>query len=398
MVPNSTEVKFIKRSKTTFIGSTSTTEGQGSLLSKKLSARPYTDSVLSSWKRRKYAKAFQPTVRSKASLTDFDLEKLSGPTSEAIQSISTHEREASGQASEGEASENVEKETAEGKLPLNKETSTLTRKGSFQDKSNINSSRKNSQISLNKNDAGSSPEPGTSGQENIEGSTPTGQEDNANINAQGKEVQASKPSVIQRQSFDQIELVDINDDECGDTNEINDQITETTVTEMNDGETGTNEECSAIETECTEKVENSANSTANMNSKVVDRPEEVEHDNVDSETENEEKGQVTRQAKKSTMDDPKVLFTRRHWDTLRNRVQRRITVKDVFGQILSPKETSPIVAIANVLLRDQRKYVMRTEWMTSAMIFNRFFIILLAFAVIISMLAVFMQSSRLRDL
>ena len=384
MVPNSTEVKFIKRSKTTFIGSTSTTEGQGSLLSKKLSARPYTDSVLSSWKRRKYAKAFQPTVRSKASLTDFDLEKLSGPTSEAIQSISTHEREASGQASDREASENVEKETAEEKLPLNKESSTLT--------------RKSSQISLNKNDAGSSSEPGTSGQENIDESTPTGQEDDANINAQGKEVQASKPSVIQRQSFDQIELVDINDDECGDTNEINDQITETTVTEMNDGETGTNEECSAIETECTEKVENSANSTANMNSTVVDRPEEVEHDNVDSETENDEKGQVTRQAKKSTMDDPKVLFTRRHWDTLRNRVQRRITVKDVFGQILSPKETSPIVAIANVLLRDQRKYVMRTEWMTSAMIFNRFFIILLAFAVIISMLAVFMQSSRLRDL
>eukprot|EP00794_Sanderia_malayensis_P007427 gene7427-8249_t len=95
--------------------------------------------------------------------------------------------------------------------------------------------------------------------------------------------------------------------------------------------------------------------------------------------------------------DAKELFARRNWGVVKKTMQNRFTVQELFGQILSPKETNPIIAIANVLTRDQRKFVMRTEWMTSAMIFNRFFIILLGFSVIVSILAVFLQSSRLRD-
>ncbi len=92
------------------------------------------------------------------------------------------------------------------------------------------------------------------------------------------------------------------------------------------------------------------------------------------------------------------LFTRRNWGLVRATVEKKFTVQELFGQILSPKETNPIIAIANVVTRDQRRIVMRTEWMTSAMIFNRFFIILLGIAVFISILAVFLQSTRLRNL
>ena len=93
--------------------------------------------------------------------------------------------------------------------------------------------------------------------------------------------------------------------------------------------------------------------------------------------------------------DPAEKLANRNWVTLRQNLQNSYTVREVFGQILAPNEKNPIIAIANVLLRDQRKFTMRTEWMTSAMIFNRFFIILLALAVVISILAVFLQSERI---
>ncbi len=131
---------------------------------------------------------------------------------------------------------------------------------------------------------------------------------------------------------------------------------------------------------------------------VDDAPNEVTtRERVITVQEKDSDGQESSKENKEHVIDTKDLFARRNWGVVKAKIRNRFTVQELFGQILSPKETNPIIAIANVVTRDQRKFVMRTEWMTSAMIFNRFFIILLSVAVFISVLAVFLQSSRLRD-
>ena len=133
------------------------------------------------------------------------------------------------------------------------------------------------------------------------------------------------------------------------------------------------------------KMAENSNGNKNNNSK----------DNTNSKTENKEN--VSSNNKKnpdiSIKTAPKAKWKKVAKSTKTNYALRS---QMIFGRILDPKDSNPLVAIGRILKREQRKLAFQTEWMCCAMIFNRFFIILLGFAVLISMLAVFMQSSRIR--
>ena len=417
MVKNQADNKergHLKRAQTVFAGEFKTSGNNGGPLSKTLSARPYTDSVLATWTRRKNVKQFQLRAKASLRLDGEDLEKTgakekkrrSSTTLAQSKSLDLHLKDSEARQIEVAEDKNTQSDQQEKQESMRKSSNASSRRASVNSskgkdeanktanktvETNINQSTTNEQseqLNPSKNDAVE--------QSGVEIRA------EASIDASGSSGSVNNSVIKTRRSYDEIELVDINEEESLEsTAEL---ITETTTVSRE-----------TLDTEISDDREKSTSSTIKEmpalnrweSKQLKSNNNEGTGTSTDTETEveigNGEKNDVVKKRsiagrgdKQSNILDPKVLFARRHWDTLRNRMQRRITVKEVFGQILSPKETSPIVAIANVLLRDQRKYVMRTEWMTSAIIFNRFFIIVLALAVFISLLAVFMQSSRLR--
>ena len=360
-------------------------------LSQMLTARPYTDSVLTTWKRRKNLKKFQSSLRSNADLHSDD------KNIEAAVGNSQQRKHSTARASSNTADEpvNCSGENIAGASEQSSERSDS--------KMSEKSSRSGSKSSKRNSSKVQPKDFNTSNNEIREGSASeirTEPSLDSSKSANSTETQASKP----RPTYDEIELVDINEEENLETTAETTTSTAATTT----SDTATTKRNGGLDTRSNDRMQSAMEALIERESQQAEtRNQEESGSDTESEGEHndsEKKNGVVRRRiseeameKPSAMVDPKVLFARRQWDTLRNRMQRRITVKEVFGQILSPKETSPIVAIANVLLRDQRKYVMRTEWMTSAIIINRFFIILLALAVFISLLAVFMQSSRLRN-
>jgi len=360
-------------------------------LSQMLTARPYTDSVLTTWKRRKNIKKFQSSLRSNADLhfDDKNMEAAVGrnqqrkhSTTRASSNIADEPANGSGENITGVSEQSSERSDSK----MSEKSSKNGSKGSKRNSSNVQP--KDLSTSNNETSEGIISEIRT--EPSLDGSK----------SGNSAETQANNP----RSSYDEIELVDINEEEnLATTAEMPTSTaaatTPNTETIASKGglDTRSGDGKQSVLEASTER-ENQHAENHNQDESGSGTESEVEHNHK------EKKNDVVKRKiseepieRPSAMVDPNVLFARRQWDTLRNRMQRRITVKEVFGQILSPKETSPIVAIANVLLRDQRKYVMRTEWMTSAIIINRFFIILLALAVFISLLAVFLQSSRLRN-
>ena len=390
----------MKRAATTIFGESKGSNVSVSLVSKTLTARPYTDSVLSTWKKHRTVKNFQSTLRSRPNLR---LEKEECEQTENCSEIvnnTTNEPTAQNSDLGNDTNKTVSQNMIERKdSRIKTDDKMLSITSEKQSPKENNTRRQSSRNSAQERCS----EPSLSLQESKQSlvsknSYRKTEKKHLEIINDSEPIQNSDMEQNSRrnskdiQSNDHIELTDIVDDEL--VNEPEELCNAQINTE------GTNfvqSDCSK-ET-CLDSTDSNVIKKANTETPNGDKesPRVPSSQESDNDTENNSNDESTRKkAINSSIMDPKILFARRNWTVVRDRMQRRITVKDVFGQILSPKETSPIVAIANVLLRDQRKYVMRTEWMTSAMIFNRFFIITLALAVFISVLAVFLQSSRLR--
>ena len=400
----SKEIWPLRRAQTGLTGEAKISSGGP--LSQMLSARPYTDSVLVTWKRKSNAKQFRPSLRANASLSyednsSSDIEaggqsrKLStarDPSKNADQDENVREsniNDVSGNSDQSGSRINAKRSTddsgagSSGKINrINNQANTTVDTLVSKNESSVKSDElgvNNEAFEENKNEIRAE----------------------ANLGEPKSNTMVGNSMIKTPQSKDEMELVDFTEEETLES--ISDSKTHDAAIAAPSTETF--DIISSNEKErITQGIDSTSSSTRENQQPQTNRQQETGSDTeTDGEANDDEKRDAVRRRdsedgseRRSSIIDPKVLFARRQWDILRDRMQRRITVKEVFGQILSPKETSPIVAIANVLLRDQRKYVMRTEWMTSAIIINRFFIILLALAVFISLLAVFMQSSRLR--
>lgn len=401
--------RFLRRANTVFIGELKTVSLNGGPVSKKLSGRPYTDSVLETWTRRKDVKKFHLSLRSSAKLQyecDESEKECMVKQSSLVPLINSTKASSKDLAlclSNTEAKIDLEsnsfkkiklqhepQDNAQGKMEQQRRRHSLPGNDLDIEQDEVDHTAGSrheffglSEVTIAKKGDMQSNKASSS---------------EANGDYSNNTLVAVTATMKKRQSYDEIELLDITEDENLES------IAELSAVAVIPGiyrePTGNDSSPTQVENALSKQESQDSN-------EIIKNKENTPEDfctSSDTETEGamsevdatEKMKDVDKRWKKPiSMIDPKILFARRHWDTLRDRMQRRITVKEVFGQILSPKETSPIVAIANVLLRDQRKYVMRTEWMTSAIIFNRFFTILLVLSVFISLLAVFMQSSRL---
>ena len=390
----------MKRAATTIFGDSKGSNVSLGLVPKTLTARPYTDSVLSTWKKHRTVKNFQSTLRSRPNLRLEKEESEQTENSIEIVNNTTNEPTAQNSVLGNDTDKIVSQNVIERKdSKLKTDDKILASASGEQSPQQNNTQRLSSRNSVQQQCS----EPSLSRQESKQSlvskhSSKKTEEKHLEMINDSEPVQNSNMEQKPRrnskdvQSNDHIELTDIVDDELvNEPEEVCDAQIHTQ--SINFVESDSSKET------CLDSTDNNVAKKANTETLNGDKesPRAPSSQESDNETENNSNDESTRKKIiNSNIMDPKILFARRNWTVVRDRMQRRITVKDVFGQILSPKETSPIVAIANVLLRDQRKYVMRTEWMTSAMIFNRFFIITLALAVFISVLAVFLQSSRLR--
>lgn len=391
----------MKRAATTIFGESKGSHVSAGLVPKTLTARPYTDSVLSTWKKHRTVRNFQSTLRSRPNLRLEKEESEQTEISNGIANNTTNETTARnsvlGDNTNKSVSQNLIERTdsrfktcdqmvastSGEQSPKQNNTRKLSSRNSVQERcSEPSLSRQGSKQSLASKNSFRKTE-----EKHLEIVNNSDLAQNSNVE------QTPRRNSKDIKSNDHIELTDIVDDEfVNEHKEVHDAQIHQQSTNL-------------IESDCSKQTSLNSNGTdivdepnqETINNSDKESPRVPSSQESDNETENNSNDESTRKkAMNSSIMDPQILFARRNWNVVRDRMQRKITVKDVFGQILSPKETSPIVAIANVLLRDQRKYVMRTEWMTSAMIFNRFFIITLALAVFISVLAVFLQSSRLR--
>ena len=398
---NNKEIWPLKRAQTGFMRESKVSNAGP--LSQMLSARPYTDSVLATWRSRRKTNQFQSSLRSNASLNIGVIEKaeLSRQNVTTSSASIPSKSDQSGKGSEvnkagssehiGKRSDSKTNTTKNSNGDSGRRASTRSNKTNYQTDVTVSTAAKNNDFTVQSDNLGLCGE--------------TAQEPNSDLRAEPSLGSSKGNSVAgkSRQKFDEIELVDVNEEENLESSaEVTTDTAKAIISKRllsnirSEGERDTiTKTVNTLTASTTE--ENQTEQTSGRKERGSDSETDVEGSDEEKKNNVKRRSSEDRMRRPSAIVDPKVLFARRQWDTLRNRMQRRITVKEVFGQILSPKETSPIVAIANVLLRDQRKYVMRTEWMTSAIIFNRFFIILLALAVFISLLAVFLQSSRLRE-